>query len=302
MDDSTLEPGLYEAPETATGARTLERLLAEVTTVVLRAGWWRFEPGWGQAEHVRPNYTLFVPVEGDARYASDGHTFRLRPGTILLLPPNVPIGGGNDSRSTLGLYTVHFHARLYGAIDMPALYGLPTELRPDADVLTAIRDLAVRIVVGLAAAEPGCALAANGDCARLLALIWRELAGRKLEAASEGAARATEVVRLLPVLRAIESDYAQPLSLSNLAGLVHLHPAYFSTVFKRVIGVAPLEYLARRRMQHVRELLLTTDRSLGEIARATGYRDPFYLSRVFRRVQGVPPSQYRKSKERPAMP
>ena len=300
--DVTLQTGLYLAPETAGDDRPLERLLSSVTCLVLQAGWWHFEPGWSQAEHVRPNYTLFVPVEGDAEYVVDGEAYRLRPGTVLLLPPNVPLGGANDADRPLAMYTVHFQARLYGAIDMPAMYGLPVELRPDPSELTEIAELARRIAEGLALGKPGCALAANGDCARVLALLWRQVADHDGRSPADGAARAAEIIRLVPVFRTIEAEYARRLSLAELADLVHLHPAYFSTLFKRVTGLSPLEYLARYRLQHVRELLLSTDRSLSEIAAATGYRDPFYLSRVFRRVQGIPPSEYRKTKKRPVLP
>ena len=302
LHDVTLETGLYQAPETAGDDRPLERLLSGVTCLVLQAGWWRFEPGWSQPEHLRSNYTLFVPVEGDARYAVDDQAYRLRPGTALLLPPNVPVGGSNDTDRPLAMYTVHFHARLYGAIDMPAMYGLPVAFAPTPPRLAELVGLARRIVEGLARGEPGCALTANGDCARLLALLWREVTDRDGHSPADGAARAAEIVRLVPVFRTIEADYARRLSLTELADLVHLQPAYFSTLFKRVTGLSPLEYLARYRLQHVRELLLSTDRSLREIAAATGYRDPFYLSRVFRRVQGISPSEYRKTKKSPVLP
>ncbi len=298
----TLARGIYQAPGAAGDDRPLELLLSGVSCLVLRAGWWRFEPGWSQPEHTRPNYTLFVPVDGDAEYVVDGAAYRLRSGMVLLLPPNVPVRGGNDADRPLAMYTVHFHARLYGAIDMPAMYGLPAAYHPGPARLAEIVELARRIAEGLVHREPGCALAVNGDCARLLALLWREVAGREGRATADGAARVAEIVRLVPVFRTIESEYARRLTLAELADLVHLQPAYFSTLFKRVTGLSPLEYLARHRLQHVRELLLSTDRSLSEIAAATGYRDPFYLSRVFRRVQGISPNEYRKTKKSPVLP
>ena len=297
-----LPTGLYHAPDAADTGRPLERLLTSVTCVVPRAGWWQFPPGWSQPEHVRSNYTLFVPVGGDAEYVVDGRSYRVRPEAVLLLPPNVPIEGRNDSDQPLSMYTVHFQARLYGAIDMPAMYGLPAAFQPEPSRVAEIIRLARQIVGELADDLPGCSLAANGDCARLLALLWRETARQGGESHAEGAARAAEIVRLAPVFRVIQTAYTERLTLKQLAEIVHLHPAYFSTLFKRVTGLSPLEYLARYRLQHVRDLLLSSDQSLREIAAATGYRDPFYLSRVFRRVQGMSPSEYRKSKKTPALP
>jgi transcriptional regulator GlxA family with amidase domain len=70
----------------------------------------------------------------------------------------------------------------------------------------------------------------------------------------------------------------------------------------RVAGPPPLKYLARYRLDRARELLLSTDQSVAEIAAATGFRDPFYLSRVFRRAEGCSPNEYRRSKGSPGLP
>ena len=84
--------------------------------------------------------------------------------------------------------------------------------------------------------------------------------------------------------------------IEQLAELVHLHPAYFSTLFHKATGLPPSQYLARHRLRRAREMLLSTNDSIREIATATGYRDPFYLSRAFRRAVGVSPSEYRKTR------
>ena len=97
------------------------------------------------------------------------------------------------------------------------------------------------------------------------------------------------------MLHAIQSRYAERLTLEQMADLVHLHPAYFSTIFRRATGLPPSHYLARYRLRRARDMLLSTDRSIREIAAATGFRDPFYLSRTFRRATGISPSEYRKA-------
>jgi len=100
----------------------------------------------------------------------------------------------------------------------------------------------------------------------------------------------------------IERRYGQRLTLAELAQSVHLHPAYFSAVFREATGIPPLRYVAQYRLNRVRELLLSTDLPVGEIALDTGYRDPSYLDRVFRNVEGLAPSAYRRAKANPTAP
>jgi AraC-like DNA-binding protein len=107
---------------------------------------------------------------------------------------------------------------------------------------------------------------------------------------------------LAPVFRLIESRHAQRLTLGELADAVHLHPAYFSALFRRLVGLSPMQYIAVYRLNQVRELLLSTDLAVSEVAARTGFRDLSYLDRVFRRAEGLNPTEYRKAKAAPIPP
>jgi AraC-like DNA-binding protein len=148
---------------------------------------------------------------------------------------------------------------------------------------------------------------ANGECARLLGLLWREAAGvpaasRSNAAGAAPGAKLGKLTRLAPVLQVVRARYAERLTLPELAGVVNLHPAYFSGLFKDVTGLPPLRYLARYRLDRARELLLTTGLPVGEIAAVTGFRDVFHLSHVFRQAEGVSPSAFRKAETATKLP
>jgi len=85
----------------------------------------------------------------------------------------------------------------------------------------------------------------------------------------------------------------RPIALADLASVVELHPTYFSDQFKKVVGVRPLDYLMRRRIERAQYLLLTSHASVKEIADAVGIGDAAYFSRVFTRLCRVAPSEYR---------
>jgi AraC-like DNA-binding protein len=55
------------------------------------------------------------------------------------------------------------------------------------------------------------------------------------------------------------------------------------------------EYLLGRRMEKAREMLLSSDKSIAEIAFACGFSSPSYFAEVFLKKNGVNPSLYRSA-------
>jgi AraC family L-rhamnose operon transcriptional activator RhaR len=57
--------------------------------------------------------------------------------------------------------------------------------------------------------------------------------------------------------------------------------------------MSPLAYLRQMRVQKMAQLLLGTDLSIAEVARAVGWKDPSYATRCFHAAYGVSPTAYR---------
>lgn len=91
----------------------------------------------------------------------------------------------------------------------------------------------------------------------------------------------------------IQTHYAEPLTLDKLAARFQMKGKYFSYLFHKYTGIAPIDYLIRYRMNRAMELLFSTDVSIHEIAEAVGYADPNYFSRIYRMHAGMPPKQSR---------
>jgi AraC-like DNA-binding protein len=100
--------------------------------------------------------------------------------------------------------------------------------------------------------------------------------------------------RLTPVLAYIEENLARPISHDLLARTAGLSPSRFHVLFRAALGSAPYEYVQKLRLEKAQQLLVRTDRSVGEIGQAVGHPDPYHFSRVFRRQVGVSPAAYRK--------
>ena len=102
-----------------------------------------------------------------------------------------------------------------------------------------------------------------------------------------------------PIIEALyymEKHYPDKLSLETVAGISGFSPAHFSRVFQSQLGKSYSEYLSDIRLKHVQELLLTTKKSITEIALETGYAYPGNLTEQFKRKIGMTPMAYRKHK------
>ncbi len=91
----------------------------------------------------------------------------------------------------------------------------------------------------------------------------------------------------------ISNNFSRELTLEEVAGHVHLNPAYFSSVFKQSSGSSFKEYLNMVRVEEGKRLLANTDYSIIDIAVATGFEDQSYFSKVFKKYTGLTPKQYR---------
>ena len=85
----------------------------------------------------------------------------------------------------------------------------------------------------------------------------------------------------------------ESLSVEALCSHIHLSPTYFSTLFKREVGMSFTAYVTQVRMDEAVRLLRDTDEKTYRIAERTGYSDPNYFSYVFKRRFDVSPSKYR---------
>ena len=68
----------------------------------------------------------------------------------------------------------------------------------------------------------------------------------------------------------------------------------YAHLFRKCVGVTPLQYLNRSQMDRARMLLRSSERSIGEIAQELGFANRYHFSAVFSRCNGISPAAYRR--------
>jgi len=92
----------------------------------------------------------------------------------------------------------------------------------------------------------------------------------------------------------MQRHYSDNISIKELAELACLSPYHFIRVFNQAIGMPPHAYLMQIRVNRARNLL-STKKSLIEVAIQTGFSDQSHLNRYFKRVFGYTPGHLRNS-------
>lgn len=100
--------------------------------------------------------------------------------------------------------------------------------------------------------------------------------------------------RIERALELLNADISRRWTVELLARAVGLSRPVFARQFLRVLGLSPMRYLTRRRLQVAAALLLGSDAALAEVAQQVGYRSEFAFSRAFRKQFQVPPGLYRQ--------
>lgn len=124
--------------------------------------------------------------------------------------------------------------------------------------------------------------------------FMRRTADPELMAIRDEEAPLSDPVR--QAIQYVELHLDQAISLQEVAGLVHLNGSYFSSLFKEQCQVNFSEYVARRKMQKAKELLLKTNLPIAEIASRTGYQTVKYFNKLFKEYEEMSPGQYRSTR------
>jgi len=126
-------------------------------------------------------------------------------------------------------------------------------------------------------------------------VFMRKMTDPQLLAIRDEEAALSDPVR--QAMHYVETHMEEAISLQEVAGHVHLNGSYLSALFKEQCQMTFSEYVARRKLQKAKELLLKTNLPIAEIASRTGYQAVKYFNKVFKEYEGMSPGRYRSMRD-----
>lgn len=103
--------------------------------------------------------------------------------------------------------------------------------------------------------------------------------------------------RILNIKNLLEAYPSSRFTIASLAKKASMSAPHFSSEFKKYIGISPIEFHIRIRVQQARYLLYDLNLSIAEIAERVGYNDIYQFSKQFKKHFGLSPSLLRSTKK-----
>jgi len=227
--------------------------------------------------------SIGVVVSGRFDYRSPIGVAEARPGTLLL-------GNAGEEFEYSYLDTCGVR-RSVVALDEGLLAEVANDVGCDAAAFSVAGLSAGRATAPLYAAVRRLASVDRPDEEAVVRLTGAALRpGRRLRPISNG-----ERHRVRDVATLIDADYAEPLSLCEMATLAGLSRYHFIRAFRSVTGETPRQYLIGARLRAAADRLLDTRESVTEIAFGVGFNDVSHFNATFRTAFGASPRTFRRA-------
>ncbi len=229
--------------------------------------------------HFHHRRVLIVPLRGNGTVLLEGRAYRLKPGSVLSVPPlRLHTYRKVNPDRILWLFVTFELPAVDPRLDVVRRASLNTR---QLDVLAKILDLWTR----------RSELEASGTSLRLalelgVLLHWLESSAAREPQASNGG----ETALLEKIQRWSEQGSSAELSVGRLARKIGLSESRLRARFRSAFGLSLGRYLRESRCRRAAELLRSGNMSIGEVAAALGYSSQFSFSRAFKKVVGVSPS------------
>lgn len=268
-------------------------------------------PGWRYPRHHHHLYELICCLEGESVHDINRTTLTLRPGEWLLIKSGIRHESAAAASSHYRFFNVHFDlddAEVRSVLGAAPYSHIPSGSANRGKLPFYVQELE-EMMRQYAAPDT------HGDVSwheelnprfedRLLLQSYTLLIVRDVLAlirerdVHAGQASSKEATLLaIDVAHAIEERLAgsfhEEATISAVAEELHLSRSQCSKLFSKVYGLSPKQYVSRRRLSLAKELLVTTNLPMTEIAERLGFQSASHFSRQFRRWTGQAPSDYK---------
>jgi AraC-like DNA-binding protein len=216
--------------------------------------------------------------------------------SLLPAPPweELPVirDGGGGARTSVVCGYLHCEAPIFEPVvnALPPLFAVRPPSGPAADW--------IRASIRYAFDASVCSSGLSNLSVRLPELVFREVLRLYVQS---GPPQLSAWLAALddPIIgRALSDLHSEPAhawTLDELAGRAACSRSTLSERFSRLVGRAPMQYLAEWRVQLAAQLLRETTLGVAAVAYRVGYESEAAFNRAFKRALGKPPAQWRLS-------
>lgn len=133
----------------------------------------------------------------------------------------------------------------------------------------------------------------------LASFLYRWFGKRSADALPSGKGRAdtgkNNRNHVEKALSLMEKEVRENIRIQDIAWKIGLSDEHFIRIFRLEMRMTPHQYFTRLKVEGASGLLMSTDKSVGEISAWFGFENQFHFSRIFKKCTGISPLYYRQS-------
>ncbi len=236
--------------------------------------------------HFHINYEIYYLILGKRRYTVDNSIYDIEAGDIILIPPMVM----HKTQRSPGVDDAH-ERFLFNVAEVPDVVKSVFEknfYRPEGEYKRKIKELIDESIKEKGTDEKNTFLHTLNLHKILLLLLNMP----KENSVPQALSQKDRIMQT--AARYIKENCNKPLTLKEISDGFGFTPEYFSSIFKKAIGLNFIDYLNNMRVAMSFEFLVNTDMPISKISEKCGFNDSNYFTIVFRKVTGKSPTKYRQ--------
>jgi AraC-like DNA-binding protein len=260
----------------------------------------RHSPDFSMELVAQDFHHLYVVREGRGFIETEDEKLPIRENQILHVPAHVAHRPVDDPDAPLTLIILCFYENVFGdcnsALESMRLFGRSfPALTPfkvgDNYTRLEVRNRLKALFVEQVQQKEGSRSVILSQLIELLVFLARTFEEhRGLSPTDAGAAA------FAGSLQYLDDNFYRPVRIEELADLANMSYRTYTEQFKRRKGKTVTQYMAERRVEYAKRLLLETDDILFVSAEA-GFGDLTHFYRVFKKLTGVTPKQFMAGRE-----
>lgn len=250
--------------------------------------------------HWHEEAELTLITEGDCLYQVDLVDYEVKKGDILFIPPMLLHSISRNASEEVVSETYVFHLNFLGgnSTDVCSVRYLapilnqeiifPVLISPEHPAYASLRKIFAQITSLYKEEIPGYELALKALFLQALFVLLQY--SRKNLPSDTGNLSG----KLKNVLDYIELHYAEPMSVSELAGLCYFSDYHFMRFFKKHMNMTCVEYINNLRLEKAVELFEQGNTSIMEVSMSVGFHNLSYFHRSFKKKYRMTPHTFIK--------
>jgi AraC-like DNA-binding protein len=246
-------------------------------------------PQWNLIPDKHPSHNLILIYDGEAVFGCDDRQYHAAKGDLIYFKADEYRWGYTFPERLMKCYSVDFFYTC--PVFQESSWRLTDCHLPlatfqkvdDPYIFTRLVELFKGLAQAWSAGQPNRIMECRSIFIELISslLLWKSGEGVKF----------AQIKKVDSVIRYMMKHYADPLSLDALSAKARVSRSYLGSLFKKVTGRSPVDYLIEIRINQAKAML-KDGHQVSEVALKTGFNDLFYFSKCFKKREGISPSGY----------